>query len=141
MNNPRPLGLAALLIGLTWGSPAHASYRDGALGFFIVLYSVPFAFVAVMCTMVCWSLGLFRRPWFFALYSLAAVAAALVGVGLTLSANDPTSTLWALIGESVFLIPVLLPAILQYSRAGTPTIQSPAHPDPAAGDDAAAPHG
>jgi hypothetical protein len=51
------------------------------------------------------------------LYAALFVGAALVAVWLTLPAHDPTSLLTVVIGESVFLVPVLLPGVLQYSRS------------------------
>jgi hypothetical protein len=51
------------------------------------------------------------------LYGVSFIAAALVAAWLSLSAHDPTSLLFVVIGESVLLVPVLLPAVLQYSRS------------------------
>lgn len=109
---PGGIGVALLL-----STPASASYRDGALGFFIMLYSVPVAIGAIFCTLLLWSLQVFTRGWVLALHGIVWVGAALVAVWLTLSANDPTSGLIVIIGELVFLVPVLLPAVLQYSRS------------------------
>lgn len=115
MRKPFSIGLGITLVGLALSTPAYGSYRDGAWGFFIVLYSLPVGVAAIFCTLVCWSLELFRKRWFFLLYGSSAILAALVAVGLSLSANDPTSLLFVVIGESVLLVPVLLPAVLQYS--------------------------
>lgn len=109
------LGSAGAVLALC--SPAHASYRDGALGFFIMLYSVPVAIGAIFCTLLLWSLQVFRRGWVLILYAAVFIGAALVAVWLTLSAQDPASLLTVAIGESVFLVPVLLPGVLQYSRS------------------------
>jgi hypothetical protein len=35
-----------------------------------------------------------------------------------MAAKDSTSVVYVLVGESILLLPVLLPAILQYARAG-----------------------
>jgi hypothetical protein len=109
-----------VLITLTVSTPAGASYRDGAWGFFIILYSIPIALAAAFCTLLCWGLELFRHRWVFVLYSVALVAAALTAAGLSMSANDPTSLLIVVIGESVLLVLLLLPAVVQYSRSRKP---------------------
>jgi hypothetical protein len=110
----------ATLVALAVSAPAHASYRDGALGFFIILYSIPVALVAAFCTLLFWGLELFRRRWVFLLHSASLVAAALTATGLSMSANDPSSLLLVVIGESVLLVPLLLPGVLQYSRSRRP---------------------
>ncbi len=112
-----PCALGSTVVALTLSAPAHASYRDGALGFFIMLYSVPVAIGAIFCTLLLWSLQAFRRGWVLILDAALFVGAALVAAWLTLSAHDPTSLLTVVIGESVFLVPVLLPGVLQYSRS------------------------
>jgi hypothetical protein len=109
-----------ILATLAVSAPADASYRDGAWGFFIILYSIPVALAAAFCTLLFWGLELFRRRWVFVLYSVALIAAALTAAGLSMSGNDPTSLLIVMIGESVFLIALLLPAVLQYSRSRRP---------------------
>jgi hypothetical protein len=105
------------VLALALSSPAHAAYRDGALGFFIVLYSVPVAIGGLFCTLLLWSLQLFKRGWVMVLYGVVFIAAALVAAWLSLSAHDPTSLLFVVIGESILLVPVLLPAVLQYLRS------------------------
>jgi ABC-type uncharacterized transport system substrate-binding protein len=112
-----PCVLGGAVVALTLSTPAHASYRDGALGFFIMLYSVPVAIGAIFCTLLLWSLQAFRRGWVQILYAALFVGAALVAVGLTLPAHDPTSLLTVAVGESVFLVPVLLPAVLRPGRS------------------------
>jgi hypothetical protein len=37
-----------------------------------------------------------------------------------MAANDPTSVLWVLVGDGILLVPVLLPAIVQYARSRRP---------------------
>lgn len=85
-----------------------------------MLYSLPVAVAATLCTLLCWSFELFKKQWFFLIYSLSSVVAALVAVGVSLSPNDPTSLLFVVIGESVLLVPVLLPAVFQYARSRKP---------------------
>jgi hypothetical protein len=109
-----------MLATLAMSAPAGASYRDGAWGFFIILYSIPVALALAFCTLLFWGLQLFRHRWVFVLYSLALVAAALTAAWLSMSGNDPTSLLIVVIGESIFLILLLLPGVLQYSRSRRP---------------------
>jgi len=132
--------LGIILVGLALSAPAYGSYRDGAWGFFIVLYSLPVAVAATLCTLLCWSFELFKKQWFLRLYCLSSIVAALAAVGLSLSANDPTSLLFAVIGESVLLVPVLLPAVFQYAHSRKPAAaaqQSVEADRPAAGGPAA----
>jgi len=58
-----PCVLGGAVVALTLSTPAHASYRDGALGFFSMLYSVPVAIGAIFCTLLLWSPQAFRRGW------------------------------------------------------------------------------
>lgn len=80
-------------------------------------HSVPVAIGGLFCTLLLWSLPLFKRGWVLVLYGVVCIAAALVAAWLSLSAHDPTSLLFVVIGESILLVPVLLPAVLQYSRS------------------------
>jgi hypothetical protein len=109
-------GAGAALAVLLAGSPALASYSSGAFGFFLVLYSIPVAVFAVFCTLFLWSQRLFTRPWIFFPYCAVFVGAMLILAGM--AQRDPTSVLWVLVGDGVLLLPVLLPAIFQYARAG-----------------------
>lgn len=62
---------------------------------------------------------------FFLVYGFASLGAAFVAVAMSTSANDPTSVLFAVIGESLLLVPVLLPAVFQYSRSQGPAATAP----------------
>jgi hypothetical protein len=109
-------GAIAALIVLSAGAPAHASYQDGAFGFFLLLYSLPVAILAIFVTLLLWSQRVFTRGWVVALYCAVFVAAVLVLASM--AAKDSTSVVYVLVGELILLLPVLLPAILQYARAG-----------------------
>jgi hypothetical protein len=109
-------GATASLIVLAAGTPAHASYQGGAFGFFLLLYSLPVAILAIFVTLLLWSQGVFTRGWVVAVYCAVFVAAVLVLANM--AAKDSTSVVYVLVGESILLLPVLLPAILQYARAG-----------------------
>jgi len=58
-----PCALGSIGVAVLQSTPAYASYRDGALGFFIMLYSVPVAIGAIFCTLLLWSPQAFRRGW------------------------------------------------------------------------------
>jgi hypothetical protein len=111
------------LIILAAGTPAHASYQDGAFGFFLLLYSLPVAILAIFVTLLLWSQRVFTRGWVVAVYCAVFVAAVLVLANM--AAKDSTSVVYVLVGESILLLPVLLPAILQYARAGRPDSDVP----------------
>lgn len=115
MGRPVAAGTGAALIVLLAGSPALASYSSGAFGFFLVLYSIPVAMLAIFCTLFLWSQRLFTRPWIVFPYCAMFVLAVLVLASWAQA--DPTSVLWVLVGDGILLLPVLLPAILQYARA------------------------
>jgi hypothetical protein len=111
-------GLALVIVLLAAAPPAEASYQSGAFGFFLVLYSVPVAILAIFSTLLLWSMRLFTRGWLVATYCGVFVAAILVLANM--AANDPTSVLWVLVGDGILLVPVLLPALVQYARARRP---------------------
>jgi hypothetical protein len=112
---PEAVAGGAALMVLSAGAPAHASYQDGAFGFFLLLYSLPVAILAIFVTLLLWSQRVFTRGWVVALYCAVFVAAVLVLASM--AAKDSTSVVYVLVGESILLLPVLLPAILQYARA------------------------
>ena len=113
----RPLAASAwaAVIVLAAGAPAEASYRDGFMGFIFLLYSLPIALVAVVCTLFLWSQRLFTRSWIFFPYCTVFVVAVLAAA--TWAQGDPTSAVLVLVGDGILLLPVLLPAIFQYLRA------------------------
>ena len=108
-------GALAAAIVLAAGAPAEASYRDGFMGFILLLYSLPIALVAILCTLFVWSQRLFTRSWIVFPYCGVFVGAVLVAA--TWAQADPTSAILVLVGDGILLLPVLLPAIFQYSRA------------------------
>jgi hypothetical protein len=64
MKKPFPICLSVTLVGLALSTPAYGAYRDGARGFFIVLYSVPVGVAPAFCsTLVYGSLELFEKRW------------------------------------------------------------------------------
>ncbi|CAN5759176.1 hypothetical protein BH11PSE13_BH11PSE13_34180 [soil metagenome] len=114
--------LCLLLWLATLAAPALASYRDGDLGTFLVLLSLPVAAAAFVLALLMAILGLFRKDAVFWVFATVVCLAAL-GV-VAQCAGDPESVRIALLGEAALFAAVLLPGIVQYARRSkTQTIQ------------------
>lgn len=108
----------SLLVWLaTLAAPALASYRDGELGTFLVLLSLPVAAAAFVLALIMAFFGLFRHDAIFWVF-VTVVCLGVVAV-VARCAGDPESVRIALVGEAALLAAVLLPGIVQYTRRPT----------------------
>lgn len=91
---------------------ALASYNDGDFGIYLILFSAQVAVIAFIISLILVYFGKFKKGTNLFAYSIALC---ICGFGAVLFAvDDSKSVRIALIGESVLLILVLLPAVIQY---------------------------
>ncbi|MFZ6643640.1 hypothetical protein ACO0LL_28210 [Undibacterium sp. TC4M20W] len=109
---------AFLLFGLTCCLPslAMASDYSGILGLLIVMLSFPVAAISLVVSLVLVTKGKFRKPGFFKKYAASFILVAAILVLTTYVGNDKKSQLYALQGESLLLLIILLPGFIQYLR-------------------------
>ena len=86
------------------------------MGFFIVLFSLPVAALSLVASLVLVAKGKFRKPGFFIKYAAVFTLIAAILVIASYTWNDRKSLHYALMGESVLLVIILLPGFIQYLR-------------------------
>lgn len=97
-----------LAIALTFAlvfapSIAQASYQDGAWGFIVCLFLVPAALIAILVTAILRAGGAFESPTFAYVIRCLMCIAALVPLGIVLTANDMASTAMVLTVDALAL--------------------------------------
>lgn|GEM_PF-2403374 len=109
---------ALLTFCLTCGAPSLAMADDwsGFLGLLIVLFSFPVAAISLVVSLVLVTKGKFRQPGFFAKYAAAFTLLAVILVIASYTWQDRKSLHYALTGEFVLLVIILLPGFIQYVR-------------------------
>lgn len=109
---------ALLLFFLTCSIPGLAMADDwsGFLGLLIVMLSLPVAAISLIASLVLVSKGKFRQPGFFAKYAAVFIVLATALVIFSYTWHDRKSMLYALQGESILLVIILLPGFIQYLR-------------------------
>ena len=108
---------ALISILLIYAAPVHASYQDGAWGFFVLFFSLPAAAIGAILTTVLFFYKQFENQSITLGYSIVWAIAPLVALGVTSSADDITSMALVLIGWLIYLTIILGPAYFQYSRS------------------------
>jgi uncharacterized membrane protein len=99
-------------IASVFSPAAFASYNDGDFGIYLILFSAQVAVVAFIITLILVYFGKFKKGTNLFAYSIAFC---ICGFGAVLFADgDNKSFRIALIGESVLLTVILLPAVIQY---------------------------
>lgn len=84
-------------------SIAHASYQDGAWGFIVCLFLVPTALIAILVAAILRAGGAFESPTFAYVFRCFICIAALVPLGIVLSANDMASNAMVLAVDALAL--------------------------------------
>jgi hypothetical protein len=111
------IALFLLSISLT----ASASYRDGAAGVFLVMFSVPVAMGGLVLTIILTAKDRFRKPGLILPYCLIWLAVWILVVIFvdtpSLQLDDPESITIVAVGEGILVAFILLPALVQSWRS------------------------
>ncbi|MFZ6743748.1 hypothetical protein ACO0LC_11015 [Undibacterium sp. JH2W] len=107
---------AVLLFLLSTALPgiAMADNWNGVRGAIFVFCSIPVAILGFFISLAFIMKGAFRKTTFFCIHSAVYISAASAVVIASAAGGDHQSLSIALIGESIFLLIVLLPGFIQY---------------------------